>query len=244
MVRGFEELSNNAWPALQTLQYDGWTLRIANGVTKRSNSVNMLYPSTLNPLDKIAFCEQFYLARGLPACFKVTGLADPPQIDDLLESLGYAVHSVISFQVKDLGAGGGDPSGEIRLENDPRVEWMDDFIRMNGFDPARRETYLAILSQVLTPKCLASKVIEGKTVAVGLAVAERGYAGLFDIVVDPAHRHQGLGYNVVNELLCWGRRQGAHTAYLQVLADNAPALGLYRKMGFTEAYRYWYRMKP
>jgi ribosomal protein S18 acetylase RimI-like enzyme len=37
--------------------------------------------------------------------------------------------------------------------------------------------------------------------------------------------------------------RGARTAWLQVVADNAEALALYRKMGFAEAYRYVYWRK-
>jgi ribosomal protein S18 acetylase RimI-like enzyme len=41
-------------------------------------------------------------------------------------------------------------------------------------------------------------------------------------------------------LLEWGAERGATTAYLQVLGDNTPALGLYEGLGFTthHAYRY------
>jgi hypothetical protein len=36
---------------------------------------------------------------------------------------------------------------------------------------------------------------------------------------------------------------GALRAYLQVVSGNVPAENLYTKIGFSEAYRYWYRKK-
>jgi len=242
MIKRFEEISNNAWPALQTIQYDGWILRFANGVTKRSNSVNLLYPSTISPDEKIDFCESFYRSRKIDPCFKITAIADPPEIDDLLARKGYFVLSTISFQTIDLlGNDLKEPEG-IHLENDLNPAWLDDFIRMNAFDPMRKPVYTGIMNQVLTPKCLVSIRHGQKTTGVGLGVLEGKYIGIFDIVVDPDYRNSGLGIRLVNAILCWGKKAGAETAYLQVLTNNNPALNLYRKMGFNEIYKYWYRM--
>jgi N-acetylglutamate synthase len=243
MVRRFEELSNNAWPALQTIQYDGWLLRFANGVTRRSNSVNMLYPSTLGPEEKIDHCERFYLSHNIAPCFKVTSISDPADIDQRLARRGYALDSVISFQVMDISNIHHEPPGDMLIETELNPRWIDDFIRMNGFNPNRRPSYIGIMEQVRTPKCLLSLTRGNRTIGVGLGVAEDTFVGLFDIVVEQSYRQTGLGYRVVENLLGWGREQGALTAYLQVLTDNTPAMRLYEKMGFREQYRYWYRTK-
>jgi ribosomal protein S18 acetylase RimI-like enzyme len=252
-VLRFEEISNNAWPALQTMLYDGWVLRFADGVTKRSNSVSLLYASGIDPAKKIDFCEQLYMAKGIRPCFKITGISEPGGIDKLLETRGYFIHSYISFQTIDLtGFPTNDPTGPIAQEHDlanVRMDtelnpgWMDDFIRMNEFDPARKSTYLAIMNQLNLPKCLTTITINKKTVGVGLGVAEGDFVGIFDIVVDKSVRNNGLGRLIVETILRWSKTMGAETAYLQVLADNYPAISLYQKMGFREIYQYWYRMK-
>ncbi len=243
MILRFEEISNNAWPALQTMQYDGWILRFANGVTKRSNCVNPLYPSTLNIDQKIDYCENLFRQKQIPPTFKITSDSEPHDIDQHLEKRGYCIHCHISFQVMELSAFSSTREENVQLDNALDEKWIDEFIRMNGFNQARKPTYLRIMEQIMTLKCLVSIKEKEKTIGVGLGVLENRYLGLFDLVVDPDFRNQGLGARLVNSLLNWGISQGADTAYLQVLTDNLPAISLYHKLGFRQRYRYWYRMK-
>ncbi|HTW15779.1 MAG TPA: GNAT family N-acetyltransferase [Nocardioides sp.] len=76
--------------------------------------------------------------------------------------------------------------------------------------------------------------------ASGVATFDRDWVGLRTIEVAPDRRRQGLGSRVLAALLEWAAEQGATTAYLQVLGDNTPALGLYEGLGFTEHHRYRY----
>ena len=64
---------------------------------------------------------------------------------------------------------------------------------------------------------------------------------LFDVATAAPARNQSIGRRLVGHLLAWGRAQGARTGHLAVVADNTPALRLYARLGFREAYRYWYR---
>lgn len=242
-IRRYEEISNNAWPALKTVQYDGWILRFARGVTKRANSINLLYPSTIPPAEKVAFCEKICRHESVAPCFKVTPAAEPSGIDGLLAGQGYGIRAEISFQTLPISARETTFHDDIRISSAIRPAWIDHFIRMNGFDAARRPVYAAIMRQVVTPMCMVTLEKEGAVAGVGLGVVEGRHLGIFDIVVAAEHRRLGAGRTIVGSILSWGAGQGAKVAYLQVLTDNLPALNLYDEMGFREIYRYWYRMK-
>ena len=60
-----------------------------------------------------------------------------------------------------------------------------------------------------------------------------GDADIQTIAVVPEHRGLGLGRLLVEELLTEARAQNAHQVFLEVRADNEPALGLYDSLGFV-----------
>lgn len=87
------------------------------------------------------------------------------------------------------------------------------------------------------------KKVDGQTVGCGYGAIERGYIGIFDIMVDKNYRGKGYGQDIMDGILSTAFEQGVHNAYLAVVVGNTPAENLYQKLGFTEIYRYWYRKK-
>lgn len=73
---------------------------------------------------------------------------------------------------------------------------------------------------------------------------ERDAAGLYEVLVHPEHRGQGLGRQLVQGLLQWAAQQGATHTDLQVAAANSRARQLYESLGFATVYGYHYRVKP
>ena len=244
MIRSIEELSMNAWPARQTLHYDGWVLRFADGYTKRANSVYPLYPSQIELDKKIELCESFYRDRGLPTVFKMTAASTPADLDARLAARNYRAESYTSVQVLDLKAEEHEISTEIQLTFEDSETWHAAFARMNNINPERRAIHEHILHAILPEKCYASLSVDDDIISCGLGVTQEGFLGLFDIVVDPNHRRKKYGERLMIALLAWGVQHGAYTAYLQVMCNNGPALRLYEKLGFEEEYQYWYRIKP
>ena len=238
-----EELSLNAWPALQTVLHDGWVIRFANGYTKRANSVNPLYPSTMDPDAKICFCEEIYTGKKLPAVFKITPAIYPEDLDARLMASGYRKDSPTSVQVMELRPANVQTAREVLVREDLSAEWLDSFCRMSAVTETHRETLRQILTAIVPRHCFVSLKSDDKAIACGLGVLQSGYIGLFDIVTDEACRNHGYGRQVVESILAWGKQNGAQKAYLQVMLNNPSALHLYSKTGFVEKYQYWYRIK-
>jgi ribosomal protein S18 acetylase RimI-like enzyme len=243
VITTLEELSLNAWPALQTVIYDGWILRFANGYTKRANSVNPIYASTLDVDEKISCCESMYQDKNMPVVFKLTPAVDPSDLDEKLSANGYQKDSPTSVQVMDLESVSAAIAREIKLQKDLSDEWLDNYCRMSAVAESNRETLQQILSSIIPQRCFAILKFEDQVIACGLGVLQSGRIGLFDIVTDNDFRGRGYGQQLVKSILTWGKQNGAQKAYLQVVLDNASALHLYSKIGFTEMYRYWYRIK-
>src|SRR5260221_12454053 len=102
MIRFIEELSLNALPSQQTVYYDGWIVRFANGYTRRANSVNPLYPSTIPLEEKIEYCEALYGSKGQSTIFKLTSAVQPESLPEFLSRRGYIQDALTSVQTASL----------------------------------------------------------------------------------------------------------------------------------------------
>ncbi|KPK63623.1 hypothetical protein AMJ83_06265 [candidate division WOR_3 bacterium SM23_42] len=233
----------NAWPALQTSLYDGWVLRFANGYTRRANSINPIYSSTIDVKEKIKYCRRLYDSRKLPTMFKLTKAVYPTDLDHILEANGFSFAAETSVQIIDLGRVDARKDSLIETSHAVDDRWLDSFFRMSKAEIRHKDTLRSMLENIIQPRCLASIENGDSMVACGLGVIQEKTVGLFDIIVDEDFRGKGLGRRILDGLLSWAKINGAESAYLQVMVDNKDAFALYQKLGFTELYRYWYRVK-
>jgi N-acetylglutamate synthase len=105
---------------------------------------------------------------------------------------------------------------------DPRAEWD-------------------LLGRVDRPSAYAAALLGTEVVAVGRAVLDTGWAGVFGMATLPAARGRGAAHDVLTALAAWAATHAADHMYLQVERENAPALRLYDRTGFHEVCGYHYR---
>jgi ribosomal-protein-alanine N-acetyltransferase len=77
----------------------------------------------------------------------------------------------------------------------------------------------------------------GESGAIGGFILCRTVAGeaeVLTLAVAPAHRRRGVAKLLLGVAMVEARRAGAEAMFLEVAADNAPALALYRGAGFTQ----------
>lgn len=247
-ARQIEEAALNAWPALQQVLHDGWILRFSGGYTKRANSVNSLYWSELEVGSKIRFAEECYRRRGLPTIFRLTPFSLPDGLDAHLDQRGYQLLDPTQVMVRQLvGAGLSRETGQHRTEAEvcqvALDEWMALFAELQGGPPERQEVHQAILRAI--PGETRSYLLRSaeSCIACALGVLEQDRLGLFDVYVAPAYRNQGWGTSLTSRILSRAKEEGLRWAYLQVTEANEAAQRLYRRIGFEELYRYWYRVQ-
>ena len=241
-IRYLEELSFNAHPSLQTQYYDGWVLRFANGYSSRANSVNAIYPSTIDLKEKIEGCEKRYFKHYLPCIFKLTD-ENAQMLDEILKERGYEIVTPTDVMIMDL-SDSDFLSGDGIITEHVTDEWLDTYFTLEKYtEPGTCDTITQIrrMIQNETLYCIIKK--DGKNVACASAVIENGYVYIANVIVDEMYRGQGYGRQLCEILLAQAKKKGGHTAYLQVIQTNRIARNLYEKLGYIKLYSYWYRVK-
>jgi len=237
-----------ALPPERTLEDGSWVLRMAGGLAKRANSANPRAPGANLDAASLGRIEAFYRKAGLPPIVRVTPLASP-EADALLAARGYRATDASVVMTLPLvpAAPAAWPDGiTVTIDTTIPDTWHDAFAQFDGLDARGRTTRRAMLAALDRPHAaITLRDADGATLGIGVAVRDGAYVGLFDVRVASTARGRGLGRAVTLTMLDWARAADAPvTAYLQVGADNVPALSLYRSLGFTDAYAYHYRVGP
>lgn len=232
-----EPLADDAWPARERARLGGWRLNAASGHSMRINACWPLEAPDREVEAALDAVEAFYVERGLPPRFKLTeGRVAPADLPERLAARGYAPTKQTLVMLGPV-AGEGDPA--IRMARQPDAAFEAVFTATAG-DPGDGRERIETLNRIPTPACFARLDIDGAPAAIGCGAVSGAFVGVFGMRTAPDHRRKGLARRIFRALLAEARGLGADRAWLQVEADNAPAIALYANEGFEPAYRYSY----
>jgi ribosomal protein S18 acetylase RimI-like enzyme len=186
-----------------------------------------------------------YGEKQMTPVYRLTSLQVEPALDELLAKRNYMRHGDSIVMRMDLESPVGiEPDGmrfeAVDAEGFSRFcgalqDWPDDrrtaFARRLRFSPLPQHRLVAYAE-------------DDDVSATAMSMREDDCVGLFNVYVEPLHRRRGIGAALCSYLLEQGRQWGSTRAWLAVEADNEAAIRLYRRLGFEEAYRYWYREAP
>lgn len=234
-----EEACMNAWPSPKQIVLGKWLLRLSGGTTRRTNTVNPLRGCDFDPAPVMDACADIYAANGLPLIFRVPAFAKG--MDEKLNAQGFAAYDETLTLFADFAGALFEADKEVELAKQPSEDFFALRAIVNNNDEAADRIYRAMTDLIALPKAFVGLRAEGKLVSIAYGAIHRNMLVVESVGTAQDRRNQGFSRRVLGTLMHWAKANGATGACLQVLAANAPAIALYRRLGFTtDLYRYHY----
>jgi N-acetylglutamate synthase len=242
-IRACEERLMNCWPSHQTVVLGDWLCRFARGYSGRANSACSFRAGAVLDEAGISAVEQLYVDAGLRPSFRLSPLIDD-EVRRALATRGYAPEDT---SVGMIGrAFRAEIPAALQLENLPTAAWLAGACQWQPASKQDPEALRGIVGNIRVPTRFATLLHEGRPAAFALISLDRGMAEFGAVIVDPAIRGAGLGRKLVSAIIGWAESAGAERIFLQAAVENKVARGLYRSLGFADAYTaaYWRRPPP
>lgn len=253
--QSIELIAAKAFPAAFIHVSRGWLLRHTPGVgSRRANSVLPLtFMRTGNATrvtnssidEALEECCAFYSDRGLPVRFQVSPAASPLALDDILAARGFvkegsslAMSAPIASAIDRLDT---HREYHVLITRRPSPEWFAFYLKYGTGKTMNTQSAKDLLFRIQGEPMFAGVLTpSNEMIGIGLGVHD-DWLGLFSIATHPDYTRRGVASLVVRALAERGAINGADHVFLQVEAENRPAIALYEKAGFSVAYPYHYR---
>ena len=245
-MHDLEAIAVEGLPPLERDELGGWLLRAAGGFTCRANSVLPLGDPGMSLSEAVQTCESWYDQRGLAPQFALFGPAGFAVGDDPLGrelvARGYLPFKRSAVLTAPIGALPPElphaSGGQVRLESTPSSRWWQAWAAQEGHDALPASARAVVTG---SPDQLFARLeVHGAVVGLARIVFAKGWAGVFALHVAPEHRRGGVAGQLMGALGDASRSRGIRSVYLQVLETNAPARGLYERLGFRTHHEYDY----
>lgn len=236
-IEAIERATLAAVAPTQLASLPGWLLPMDHGTVGRAHAAVPLVhePTQIAPWHQVAAC---YRAEGHRPVFRLPeSVAFASQRAELAAAGWLRVQPTLVQVAPLAGLLAADTQG-CALDERPDAAWMAMFLG-EGLDPVDGASRAAALARAQDSR-YASLRAAGETRACGMACFAGGWLSVHGMRTAAAHRGRGLATRVLAAMATEARRRGIERVFLQVDGANTPALSLYRRLGFAEAWTYAY----
>ena len=243
-----EDAGLNASAPPQQRWLDGWLVRYLPGKARRARCINAITAGRLPFESKLKLAAAVYREAGLPMIFRLHRFTQPAGLDEILASSGYAVvdHTRVLLCTQLPSTKGLALPEGLRWARLDGAAFAEAVGALRGSPAEHRASHALRLQHSPVPYegFAVVREVDDSVVACGQFAREGELVGLYDVFTHESMRSRGLASHICERMLSVSALQGAKIAYLQVDAQNKPALAVYRRLGFAEGYQYHYRECP
>jgi len=238
-----ERLAARSWRGLEEERFGNWLLRASDGFTGRANSALVVGEPPTDLATAVRTLTDWYVTRGLrPRAQVPVPVPGSEAADAAFDAAGWLRDDdnlVLTASLADWPA----PRVAVDLAPEPDEAWLTGYrYRGTPLPPVARAVLVNAEDPVFASiRCDPAPV---RPAAVARGVVVEDWLIVTAVTVDEGHRRRGLASSIMAGLGAWARDRGGRSCVLQVAGDNAPALSLYARLGFTEHHRYHYRLGP
>lgn len=238
------EIMADGWPAVTTDRLGGWLLRSSSGFTSRANSVLPLGDPGVAFVAAIGLVRDWYAARGATPTLQLPlPSGAEPGVDPLgaalLETGWTARTRTWVMTAPTAGVPALTDGAQVRVDAALSPFWLTAYAQ-------QRSVLAGVTEQVLTGSggqlflSIDGPGGESDPIAIARLSIAPGWAGLSCVWTSLEHRRAGLARALASAAAMLARDHRMPSIYLQVEADNTPAIALYESLGFEHHSDYMY----
>ena len=240
-IASIERATLDAVCPAEVHEIPGWLLPYDPLPVGRARSAVPLAHMPLSPAE-LPPIEAYYQQRDRPTVFRLPESLISPEIGNALQAMGYVGTQAVLVQVAELaGLLRLAPPDAATLSATPSAAWASVYTA-DGFDPVDGANRVQLLSRSrhVVYACVSEG---GQALAAGTGSISQGWLSIHGMRTAPGAQGRGLASRILAGLAAHAAAQGVRRVFLQVEDDNVVAQGLYRKAGFSTAWRYHYWRK-
>lgn len=221
------------WPPFAMHTKGIWTLREGKGAGQRVSAASTVEIARETDVEQAA---SFMREMGQVPLFMVRG--EQPELDALLDDQGYQIVDPVDVLMMrcDRLAEYDQPSLQVIFTKGP-LAIMEEIWLDGGTDAPR----LAVMDRAAEPNTCLMGRHKNRPVGVSFMGCYQDIAMVHAVEVLISARKQGVAEAMMRGAAWWAVQQNAEWFTCLATSENAPAQGLYRKMGMEVAAHYHYR---